>query len=187
MCRAMSEGWGDFSALMLIAREGDNLDGRVSRSASTRRRATAPTRATSASAARPTARTTRSTICRSVTWRTASRCRRRIRSSRRGDNAEVHNAGEIWAAALWEGYVALQQAGTSFDAVRAKMAKYVVEGLAMTPTEATPMEARDAILVGRRSGGPRRSCSPRSRVVALAAARCRRRETAATSSACTRA
>src|SRR5258706_14170523 len=27
MCRAISEGWGDFSALLLLARAGDNLDG----------------------------------------------------------------------------------------------------------------------------------------------------------------
>jgi uncharacterized protein (TIGR03382 family) len=61
-------------------------------------------------------------------------------------NSEVHNAGEVWAEALWEVYVALQKADTDFLAVRAKMARYVVAGLAMTPTEASPMEVRDALL-----------------------------------------
>ncbi|HUS28051.1 MAG TPA: M36 family metallopeptidase, partial [Kofleriaceae bacterium] len=61
-------------------------------------------------------------------------------------NSEVHNAGEIWASALWQVYAALQKSSTDFLETRAKMARYVVAGLALTPTEATPMEARDAIL-----------------------------------------
>src|SRR5262249_55238885 len=61
-------------------------------------------------------------------------------------NQEVHNAGEVWAQALWEAYVALQDAGTSFDTVRATMARYVVAGLQMMPGDATPLEARDALL-----------------------------------------
>lgn len=145
MCRAMSEGWGDFTALMLIARAGDNLMGAYPFSVYATQGYTAdpgyygirraPYSANHAindlsfrhMAAGEPLPTTHPIIT-------------------LGSNAEVHNAGEVWASALWEGYVALQQAGPSFDAVRAKMAKYVVEGLAMTPTEATPMEARDAIL-----------------------------------------
>ena len=34
-----------------------------------------------------------------------------------GNNAEVHNAGEVWAAMMWEGYVALQQAETAYQSV----------------------------------------------------------------------
>lgn len=64
-----------------------------------------------------------------------------------GSNAEVHNAGEVWAAALWEGYVALQQAGGSFEEVRATMARYVVAGLLLAPPDASPTETRDALLV----------------------------------------
>jgi uncharacterized protein (TIGR03382 family) len=61
-------------------------------------------------------------------------------------NSEVHNAGEIWAAALWESYVGLQDAGTSFDDVRHAMARYVVAGMQMMPSDATPLEARDALV-----------------------------------------
>lgn len=145
MCRAMSEGWGDFSALLLIARAGDNLMGAYPFSVYATQGYTGdpgyygirrvPYSANHAindlsfrhMAAGEPLPTTHPILA-------------------MGNNSEVHNAGEIWASALWEVYVALQQAGPSFDAVRAKMAKYVVEGLAMTPTEATPMEARDALL-----------------------------------------
>ena len=57
-----------------------------------------------------------------------------------GPNNEVHNAGEVWTAALWEGYVALQKAGNDFIAVRQRMAQYVVAGLLLAPNEASPME-----------------------------------------------
>jgi hypothetical protein len=145
MCRAMSEGWGDFSALMLMARDGDNLMGAYPFSVYATQGYTgdpgyygirrAPYSANHAindlsfrhMAAGEPLPTTHPILA-------------------AGNNSEVHNAGEIWASALWEVYVALQQAGPSFEEVRAKMAKYVVEGLAMTPTEATPMEARDALL-----------------------------------------
>jgi hypothetical protein len=64
------------------------------------------------------------------------------------NNNEVHNAGEVWASMMWEGYVALQQQpGASFDAVRLRMRQYVVGGLLLAPTDATPTETRDAILL----------------------------------------
>src|SRR5262249_32920812 len=69
-----------------------------------------------------------------------------------GQNAEVHNAGEVWATMLFEGYVALQQAGPSrmppltFEDVHRRMGDYIVAGLQMTPADATYTEARDAIL-----------------------------------------
>jgi hypothetical protein len=69
-----------------------------------------------------------------------------------GSNAEVHNAGEVWAAALWQAYIALQKSSTDFLAERSKMARYVVAGLALTPTEASPMEARDALLAAAEAG-----------------------------------
>ena len=66
-------------------------------------------------------------------------------------NSEVHNAGEVWTSMLWEGYVALQQAGAakgiSFNDTRLKMRQYVVAGLLMAPSNATPTETRDAILI----------------------------------------
>lgn len=145
MCRAMSEGWGDFTALMLIARDGDNLMGAYPFSVyATQGYSADPGYYGIRRAPYSANHAINDLSFRHMADREPLPTTHPIIAS--GNNAEVHNAGEVWAAALWEGYVALQQAGTSFDAVRAKMAKYVVEGLALTPTEATPMEARDAIL-----------------------------------------
>ena len=68
--------------------------------------------------------------------------------SNTGANSEVHNAGEVWASALWEGYVGLLRAAPrlSFDEARERMKRYLVEGLKATPPAPTFLEARDAIL-----------------------------------------
>src|SRR5690606_26238100 len=66
-----------------------------------------------------------------------------------GPNAEVHNVGEVWAAMLWESYIALHQAyegKESFAAIQRRMSDYVVAGMIMAPSEPTFTEQRDAIL-----------------------------------------
>src|SRR5262249_52865970 len=61
-------------------------------------------------------------------------------------NSEVHNAGEVWTAMLWDVYnVLIDQHGYS-DA-RRRMSDYVVAGLPLTPPHAAFTEARDALLV----------------------------------------
>lgn len=145
MCRAMSEGWGDFTALMLIAREGDDLMGAFPFSIyATQGFANDPgyygIRRAPYSADFAINALTFGHMADGAALPTTHP----ILSG--GVNSQVHNAGEVWAASLWEVYVALQRAGTSFDATRAKMARYVVEGLALMPAETTPMQARDAIL-----------------------------------------
>jgi len=64
------------------------------------------------------------------------------------NNAEVHNAGEIWTSMLWDAYTALilKPGKYSFDQAKQKMADYLVGGMIMTPTDATFSEQRDAIL-----------------------------------------
>lgn len=140
-CGAMSEGWADWFALHMMARPGDDLDGtfamstyaesddpyfgirRVPYSVDFDRNALTLGHMANG-AALPT--------------------RHPIRQF--GANAEVHNAGEIWASMMWEAYVALQRSRTSFDEARDTMARYVVAGLMMAPTDATVTEVRDAIL-----------------------------------------
>src|SRR5262249_29036390 len=69
--------------------------------------------------------------------------------------SEEHNAGEIWASMLWEGYVALQQQPRAvFEQVRHRMQQYVVAGLLMAPPDATPTEQRDAILLAAAAASP---------------------------------
>lgn len=63
-------------------------------------------------------------------------------------NTEVHNAGEVWASALWECYHDLldQRLLLTFDEKRTRMAEYLVASLKATPFNPTYTEARDALL-----------------------------------------
>jgi hypothetical protein len=62
-----------------------------------------------------------------------------------GPNSEVHNAGEVWCAALWEVFVALVAAHGHVDAER-RMLEYVIGGLKLTPSMPTFTQARDGLL-----------------------------------------
>lgn len=62
-----------------------------------------------------------------------------------GSNAEVHNAGEVWCCALWEVFVNLVSKHGHAEA-EARMLKYVVGGLKLTPNAPTFTQARDAII-----------------------------------------
>ena len=153
LCGAMSEGWGDFLALMLLARDGDNLEGAYPFSVYT-------TQSFSDDPAyfgiRRAPYSTNTSI-NALSFRHMADGEP-LPSNHPflvfGNNAEVHNAGEIWAATLWEAYVALQKAGTSFEDTRRKMAKYVVAGLLLTPVDATPTEVRDSILTAIFAASP---------------------------------
>ncbi|WNC67355.1 M36 family metallopeptidase [Thalassotalea nanhaiensis] len=63
-------------------------------------------------------------------------------------NNEVHNAGEVWAAALWNVYIALHNNRTdlTFDMVEKRMQEYLVASLKVTNYWPTFTEARDALL-----------------------------------------
>lgn len=155
MCGAMSEGWGDFVALLLLARDGDDLEGAFPFGVY----------ATQSLTSDPAYFGIRRAPY-SVNPDINALSFRHMRAGEPlptqhpfnggGVNFEVHNAGEVWAAALWEAYVALQKAGattSSFDAIRDKMAKYVVAGLLMSPPQASPLEVRDAILAATIAAG----------------------------------
>lgn len=62
-------------------------------------------------------------------------------------NSEVHAAGEIWAMALWEAYSGLlNRDELTFEQAQSRMMDYMVAGLKMTPFSPTFTEGRDAIL-----------------------------------------
>ena len=145
-CLGMSEGWGDFNALMMMLREGDDRDGTyaVSSYAST--------------VAKPNAayfglrrfpysldRTKNALSYRHISDGEP------LPTETPGmpsafPNSEVHNTGEVWATMLWEVLnVLADQHGVTI--ARRRMSDYVVAGLLLTPPEATFTEARDAILV----------------------------------------
>lgn len=70
-----------------------------------------------------------------------------FRNQNSGKNSEYHNAGEIWALALWEVYAALLNSDRlSFDQMREQMKIYLVESYKMTPIDPTYTIARDAML-----------------------------------------
>ena len=68
-------------------------------------------------------------------------------------NSEVHNAGEVWATLLWECYVALLRAHP-FEDAQLRMKKYLVNGYKMTPPAPTFLEARDALIAAATAGDP---------------------------------
>ncbi|HEX5059604.1 MAG TPA: M36 family metallopeptidase, partial [Kofleriaceae bacterium] len=149
-CGAMSEGWGDFSSLLVVARDGDNLMGAYPMGIySTQSFSADPAYFGIRRAPYSADHTINDLSFRHMTDGVATPTTHPFNAS--GNNAEVHNAGEVWAAMLWEGYVALQGAGTSFDDVRLKMRQYVVAGLLLAPPDATPTETRDAILTAARA------------------------------------
>jgi len=75
-------------------------------------------------------------------------------------NAEVHNAGEVWATMLWECYAALLRDTTgaaprlSFGEAQARMKRYLVASLAGTPLSPTFLDARDALVAAAMAGDP---------------------------------
>jgi extracellular elastinolytic metalloproteinase len=62
-----------------------------------------------------------------------------------GPNNEVHNAGEVWCAILWEVFVNLVATHGHAEGER-RMLEYVVGGLKLTPSRPTFNQARDGII-----------------------------------------
>ncbi|RKH46406.1 peptidase [Corallococcus sicarius] len=76
-------------------------------------------------------------------------------------NSEFHNAGEIWASMLFDGYLALLDEArkpdsrfASFAEAKRRMADYVVAGMMLAPANPTFTEQRDALLMAARSWKP---------------------------------
>jgi len=70
------------------------------------------------------------------------------------NNAEVHASGEFWCVCLWECYAALlNDSDYTFAEAQSLMRDYVVAGLKMNPVDSTFTEARDAMLAAAIAGG----------------------------------
>ncbi|MDC0666262.1 M36 family metallopeptidase [Nannocystis radixulma] len=143
---AQSEGWGDFFALHLALRPGDDLAGAYGHASYVSRdpgpffglrRYTYST----------------DTSKNALTFRHISDGEPLPDGTPTAPstlpNSGVHNAGEVWATMLWEVYVALHEAHAGdleFDAVRRRMSDYVVAGMMLAPTQPSYTEQRDAML-----------------------------------------
>ncbi|WNG51249.1 hypothetical protein F0U60_49290 [Archangium minus] len=150
-CQAMSEGWADFIALHMLLREGDALEGSY---------------ALASYAGTALGNSAYFGIRRapySVNKRINDLSFRHISegeplpthhpmASRKPGNSEIHNAGEIFAGMLFEGYIALLRETRlptprySFQTARRRMADYIVAGMKLAPSNATYTEQLQALL-----------------------------------------
>jgi MYXO-CTERM domain-containing protein len=153
-CGGMSEGWGDFNALMQALREGDDLDGVY------------------AMGTYATFDTTGFFSIRRGTYSTdMTKNALTFKNVTDGvplpvtapivpnglPNAQVHNTGELWASTMWEGYIALLKAHLgpmTHSEVTRLMSDYVVGGLMMTGVDPTFTQTRDAILMAANANDP---------------------------------
>jgi large repetitive protein len=68
------------------------------------------------------------------------------------DNNQVHNTGEVWASMLFEAYTELQLfGGHTFDEAKRRMADYIVAGMKLAPANPTFTQQRDGILAAARA------------------------------------
>lgn len=153
-CQAQSEGWGDFTALQMVVRQGDDLNGTFALAQY----------AAGALSGDPAYfgirrypysvdQTKNPLTFKDITQNQALPSGIPLNGNAAGsDNNEVHNAGEVWAAMLFEGFVALlhdAQGGSArytFDEARRRMSDYVELGLQLAPADPTYTEQRDAVI-----------------------------------------
>nr|WP_225937331.1 M36 family metallopeptidase [Myxococcus sp. RHSTA-1-4] len=152
-CKAQSEGWGDFIALHMMVRENDGFDG---------------TYAIGGYASYILGQSPYYGIRRAPYSRNPLKNALRFRHVSDSEplpdahplrdngevNSQVHNAGEVWASMLFDGYLALVDEALrsgprheAFVAARRRMADYVVAGMALAPVDPTFTEQRDALLM----------------------------------------
>jgi hypothetical protein len=140
-CGGMSEGWGDFNALLMMLRDGDNRDGTYAEGPY------AVDNGTTDSAYFGIRRFPYSRIKTKnpLTFKHIGDDNAIPGNPSGAGNSEVHNTGEIWASMLWEVLnVLADEHGVTI--ARRRMSDYVVGGLLLSPSDATFTEARDAIL-----------------------------------------
>ncbi len=158
-CRGQSEGWGDFTALQMVLRPGDDLDGifALSQYASA---TYSPNYAYFGIRRAPyTTDLTKNAFTFGQIANGAPLPTHPLASGG-ATNAEVHNVGEIWASMMFEGYVSVLKTteGASptrtFAEARRAMSDYVVAGMKLTPVEPDFNEQRDSILAAIYAGSP---------------------------------
>ncbi|MET0593222.1 MAG: M36 family metallopeptidase, partial [Polyangiaceae bacterium] len=151
-CSAMSEGWGDFVALHMAVRPGDNLDGGYPTAAYAGQGIEVDPwyfgirRAPYSVDFRKNALTFRHIQAGEPLPTTAPM------SPSTNPNNEVHAAGEVWTAMMHEVHVAMlkeSQGNTprlTWEQAHRRVADYIVAGMKMTPSAPTYTDQRDAIL-----------------------------------------
>ncbi|HMJ54346.1 MAG TPA: M36 family metallopeptidase [Polyangiaceae bacterium] len=151
-CGAMSEGWGDFVALHLLAHEGENLDGAYPVAAYAGQGIEVDPwyfgirRAPYSVDFKKNALTFRHIQAGEPLPTTTPM------SPSTNPNNEVHAAGEVWTTMMHEVHVAMLKESQgvaprmTWTEAHRRVANYVVAGMKMTPPAPTYTDQRDAIL-----------------------------------------
>ncbi|HEX7835967.1 MAG TPA: M36 family metallopeptidase [Kofleriaceae bacterium] len=145
-CAGMSEGWGDFNALMMMAREGDNRDGTYAEGYYALADGVTPDFAYFGIRRFPYSRDRTKNDLSFRHIGDENPLPTGMPGHPGGANSEVHNTGEIWASMMWEAFNVVADAH-GVEVARRRMADYVVAGFLLSPRNATFTEARDALLV----------------------------------------
>ncbi|MFO0555034.1 MAG: M36 family metallopeptidase [Polyangiaceae bacterium] len=156
-CGALSEGFGDFIAALMVLRPGDDLNGSYGFSSY----ASSYSANSSYYGVRRyplSVDPTRNALTfRHITDNEQLPANVPLNPDVTTNNAEVHAAGEVWASMLFDGYVAMLRRTTmpnppyTFAEAERRMESYIVAGLKLAPSEATYVEMRDAILAAARA------------------------------------
>lgn len=150
-CGAQSEGWGDFLALMLIARDGDDFTGVYAVAGYS----------TPILGDAPYFGIRRVPYSNNLSYNaltfgmvadgTALPSTHPFNDNG-NPNSQIHNSGEIWSTILWEGYTRLLEQASgptptaTFADVRRRMADYIVAGMMLAPADPTFSEQLNGIL-----------------------------------------
>ena len=146
-CAGMSEGWGDFNALMMMAREGDNRDGVYAEGYYALADGVTPDFAYFGIRRYPYSRdhTKNDLSFRHISNGVALPTTTPGFPGDGSNNSEVHNTGEIWATMMWEALnVLIDEHGLTVG--RRRMTDYIVAGMLLTPPNASFTEQRDGLL-----------------------------------------
>jgi len=143
-CGGMSEGWGDFDALLLVARDGDDRNGTYAMGQYAEDDGTFDSAFFGIRRFPYSADLTKNAL--SFRHIADSAALPDLPGRPNGiANSEVHNVGEVWTSMMWEVFnVLIDQHG--FDVAHRRMSDIVVAGLLLAPPEATFTEQRDALL-----------------------------------------
>lgn len=158
--RAMGEGWGDFTALLMMVRAEDinvpsnaNWNGAYA-AAGYATRADADSEFFGIRRGTYSSDQTKNALSfRHIMDGVALPTGVPFNGNTGLPNSQVHNSGEIWATMLWESYTSLLRAHP-FQEAQDRMKSYLVNGYKLTPAAPTYLEARDAIIAAAYANDP---------------------------------
>jgi MYXO-CTERM domain-containing protein len=159
-CGAQGEGWGDFLALHMMLREGDDYLGTYAMSIYATLRMGDNAYFGIRRAPYSVDPTRNAYSFRHISDGVPLPSDQHPFRPNGRPNSEVHAAGEVWASMMFEGYVALLQQTEgptprySFDEAKRRMADYVVAGMMLAPSSPTYTEQRDGVLAAALARDP---------------------------------